>query len=374
MKKSLLLSLAVVFLLSIPMAAKAYSMESSDNIYIGKNETIEGNLYAAGQSITVDGTVNGDVIGAAQTITVNGVVNGDIIGAAQTINFNGDVKGNIRVAANYLNINGSIGKNLNAFSAVTVLSRNSKVAWDALIFADTVEARGIVEGNLHGAVSSAIIAGKIGRDVDLKIEGQKGAQSLVIDKEAVIAGNLNYTSASDASIESQSSVAGQTNKTQPQKASFNWSAFLWMRIFGIFSALLAAFAMWFLWKGGVEKSLSSIKNKWGINLLNGLVILGTLLLSCIILAITFIGLPLAAILAVVGAVLFYLGKVVAAIFVGNFIISFFTKKKFSTAAIVLGVVVVWMLCSIPFIGWLICFAAALLGGGALAEILKEKLA
>lgn len=374
MKKSLLLSLAVIALIAIPMAAKAYSMESSDNIYIGKNETIEGNLYAAGQSITVDGTVNGDVIGAAQTITVNGTVNGDIIGAAQTINFNGDVKGNIRAAANYLNINGSIGKNLNAFSAVTVLSRNSKVAWDALIFADTAEARGIVEGNLHGAVSSAIIAGKIGRDVDLKIEGQKGAQSLVIDKEAVIAGNLNYTSASDANIESQSSVAGQVNKTQPQKASFNWSAFLWMRIFGIFSALLVAFAMWFLWRGGVEKSLSSIKNKWGINLLNGLVILGTLLLSCIILAITFIGLPLAAILAVIGAVLFYFGKVVAAIFVGNFIISFFTKKKFSTAAIVLGVVVIWMLCAIPFIGWLICFAAALLGGGALAEILKGKLA
>jgi len=374
MKKSLFLSLAFVFLLSIPMAAKAYSMEASDNIYIGKNETIEGNLYAAGQSITVDGTVNGDIIGAAQTITVSGTVNGDIIGAAQTINFSGDVKGNIRVAANYLNINGSVGRNLNAFSAVAVLSQNSKVSWDTLIFADVAEIRGIIEGNLHGAVSSAIIAGKIGRDVDLKIEGQKGGQSLVIDKEAVIAGNLNYTSKNDANIESASSVTGQINKTQPQKAAFDWSTFVWMKMLGIFSALLVAFALWFLWKNGIEKNLSKIKNKWGLSLLNGLIILGVLLISCIILAITFIGLPLAILLAAIGAILFYLGKVVVAIFIGNFVMSFITRKKFPTAAIVLGVVIIWMLCSIPFVGWLIGFASALLGGGVLAETLKEKLA
>ncbi len=373
MKKVLSLLFAAVFLLAIPAAAQAYSLESSDNIYVGKNETIEGNLYAAGQSITVDGIVSGDIIGAAQTITVNGIVNGDIIGAAQTINLNGEVKGNVRAAANSLNINGYIGKNLNAFGAVLILSQNSKVSWDALVFANTAEIRGTIEGSLHGEVSVATIAGKIGHDVDLKVEGQKGRQSLMIDKEAVIAGDLNYTSLNDANIQSASSIAGQTNKTLPEKNSFDWGAFLWLKILSIFAALLVSFVLWFLWKSGIEKNLAKIKNKWGLSLLNGLVILGVIIISCIILAITIIGLPLAMILAVLGAILFYLGKIIAAIFVGNLIISFFTKKKFPVAGIVLGIILVWFLCSIPFVGWLICFAAAILGGGALAETLKEKL-
>ncbi len=373
MKKILSLFFAFAFLLAVPAVAKAYSLESGNNIYVGKNETIEGNLYAVGQSITVDGIVNGDVIGAAQNITVNGIVNGDVIGAAQTISLNGEVKGNVRAAANSLNIDGYIGRNLNAFGAVLILSQDSKVSWDALVFANSAEIRGTIEGNLHGEVSVATIAGKIGRDVDLKVEGQKGRQSLIIDKEAVIAGDLNYVSLNDANIQSASSISGQTTKSLPEKNSFDWSAFLWMKIFGIFSALLASFALWFLWKGGVEKNMAKIKNKWGLSLLNGLIIVGVLVISCLILAITFIGLPLAMVLAALGAVLFYVGKIITAIFAGNFIISFFTRKKLPVVAIILGVVVVWLLCSIPFVGWLICFATAVLGGGALAETLKEKL-
>ncbi len=373
MKKVLLFLAAFIFLWSVPMTAKAFSVESRDNIYVGKNETIEGNLYAVGQSITIDGTVNGDVIGAAQTITVNGAVNGDIIGAAQALNFNGDVKGNIRAAANYLNINGSVGRNLNAFGAVTVLSQNSHIAWDVLVFSVSAEVRGIIEGNLHGAVSKALIAGKIGHDVNLKIDGKKGEQSLVVNKEAVIAGNLNYTSLNNAVIESESSVGGQVLKTQPKNNSFDWGAFIWMRIFGIFSALFIGLALWFLWKDGVEQSLQGIKNKWGLNLLNGLIILGVLPLACVILVLTFIGLPLALILAVLGIVFFCLGKVIFAIFVGHLALSYLTKKKMPVISMAIGILVVWLLCAIPYVGWLFSLTAMILGGGALAETLKKKL-
>ncbi|MCX6795559.1 MAG: polymer-forming cytoskeletal protein [Candidatus Falkowbacteria bacterium] len=374
MKKIPFFVFSLIILLSLPAAAKAFSVESRDNIYVGKNETVDGNLYAAGQSITIDGTVNGDVIGAAQTITVNGTVNGDVIGAAQAFNFNGDVKGNIRAAANYLNINGSVGRNLNAFGAVTVLSQNSHIAWDALIFSNTTEVRGIIEGNLHGGVSEAVIAGKIGHDVDLKIDNKKASNALTIDKEAVIAGNLNYTSANNANIESQSSIAGQINRSQPEHQSFDWNAFIWWKIFGIFSALFIGLAIWFLWRNGVEKSLRSIKEKWGLNLLNGLIILALIPVASVILIVTLIGIPLAAILLLLGLVFFFLGKIISAIFVGHLLLKFITKKKYPVGALVIGVVVVWLFCAIPFIGWLISLAGMIMGGGALAETLKEKLA
>ncbi len=374
MKKILPLLFACALFLTLPLAAKAYSVESRDNIYVGKNETIDGNLYAVGQSITVDGTVNGDVIGAAQTITVNGSVGGDVIGVAQAFNFNGDVKGNIRAAANYLNINGSVGRNLNAFASVLVLSQNSHVAWDALIYSVSAEIRGTVDGTLHGASSEALIAGKIGHDVDLAINGHRGPQALTIDKEAVIAGNLNYTAFDAANIESQSSITGQTTHAAPAAIHFDWSAFIWQLIFKIFSAIFVALALWFLWRQGVEKSLKSIQEKWGLNLLNGLIILGVLPLASIILMVTLIGLPLAVILLALGVIFFYLGKIVCAIFVGQLLLNLITKKKYPVGALVLGIVALWIVCSLPFIGWLASLGAMILGGGALAEILREKLA
>lgn len=373
MKKILPFLLFSVFLLSAPLAAKAFSVESRDNIYVGKNETVEGNLYAAGQSITVDGVVNGDVIGAAQTITVNGVVNGDLIGAAQSLNFNGEVKGNVRVAANYLNINGSVGRNLNAFSSVIVLSQNSKVAWDALILGVSAEVRGIIEGNLHGEVSKALIAGKIGHDVDLKVSGKRGVTSLIIDKEAVIAGNLNYTSIDRANIESASSVSGEVKQITPENIGFDWSMFIWKKIFGIFSALFVGLTLWFLWRSGVKKSMAAIKDKWSLHFINGLIILGVLPLACLVLALTFVGIPLALILLFLGIIFFYLAKIIGAIYLGHWLLKFITKQQRSVLAILLGVTVVWLLCSIPFIGWLLSLALMILGGGALAETLRKKL-
>lgn len=373
MKKALFLFFTFIFLWLIPASAQAFSVESKDNIYVGKNEIIEGNFYAAGQSITIDGAVNGDVIGAAQNVTVNGVVNGDVLAAAQSFNFNGEVRGNIRTVANFANINGLVGKNLNVFSAVTILSQNSHVTWDALLFSASAEVRGIIEGNLHGSISKALIAGKIGHDVDLKIDGEKKGGTLVINKEAVIAGDLKYHAFNNAQIESESSVGGKINKIQSQKTPFDWVSFVWFKIIGIFSALFVGLALWFLWKGGTERTIQEIKSKWGLNLLNGLIILGVLSIAILILAVTFIGLPLAFILLGLGFIFFYLGKIMTAIFVGQLFVSHFTKRKLPVFSMIIGIFIVWMLCAIPFIGWLFSLSAVLLGAGALAETLKEKL-
>src|SRR3546814_15574123 len=54
---------------------------------------IDGDVYAAGQSVTISGTITGDVIAAAQAITSTGTVDGDIRLAGQTVTIDGDVTG-----------------------------------------------------------------------------------------------------------------------------------------------------------------------------------------------------------------------------------------------------------------------------------------
>ena len=106
MKKWLLMLAAAIFLGSASIAYAASAQ--TGNIYISPDEIVSGNLFVAGEILTIDGSVSGDVIAAAQKIIISGRVDGDIIAVAQEIIINGDVGGNVRIAGSTLQINGYI--------------------------------------------------------------------------------------------------------------------------------------------------------------------------------------------------------------------------------------------------------------------------
>ena len=69
--------------LILPTTVMAFVVKTGDSIYVAADEIVDGNFYAAGNSITIEGNIVGDVIGvAAQTINISGRVEGDVICAA----------------------------------------------------------------------------------------------------------------------------------------------------------------------------------------------------------------------------------------------------------------------------------------------------
>ena len=165
-KKFLAIFLAITTLVLIPVTTKAFSVQSGDSIFNSKDQTIDGNLYAAGSTITIEGQVTGDVICAAQTVNISAKVDGDVICAAQTINITGEVLGNVRVAGNFINLSGTVGRNMNAFGNVVILSDQAKVGWDLLAAAARVEMRGEIDGNLHGSDSNLLVAGRVAKNAE----------------------------------------------------------------------------------------------------------------------------------------------------------------------------------------------------------------
>jgi cytoskeletal protein CcmA (bactofilin family) len=132
-KTRLIAIFSLAFVLAIPATAKAFSVKTGDSIYIPQGEVIDGNLYAAGASITIDGDVQGDVICGAQTLNINGKVGGDVICGAQSININSEIGGNVRVGAQSVNIKGSVARNVNVAGGVIVLDKDASVGWDMLV-------------------------------------------------------------------------------------------------------------------------------------------------------------------------------------------------------------------------------------------------
>ena len=373
------LSLKITLLLALLIlptgAIYASSLEAGNNVYITKDQIISGNLLATGDTITVDGVINGDLISAAKTINVNGRIDGDIISVAQNINVNGEVGGNIRVAANSLNFNGTVSRNISVMANDLVMGPNSNISWDALIMAVNAEIRGNIDGSLNGRIVQGLIAGKIGKNVDLTLtNGNK--QSLVVSSDASIGGDLNYTSDISANISDKASIGGKTNQKNAPVEKINWlQIYLLANLFSIFSSLVVGLVLIFIGKNISNKILAKMEKAPTKLIVPGIILSLILPPIALLLLFTIIGIPLAMIVIVWWLVMTYVAKIFTAILVGSLIIKNINKKGEAPLfwSLVLGVVICWLLFTIPFIGWILSLIAVWLGLGAIYSYASNQL-
>lgn len=373
------LKLKIVLLLAIIIlptsGVLAANLEAGNNVYITKDQIISGNFYATGDTITVDGVINGDLISAAKTINVNGKIDGDIISVAQNINVNGEVGGNIRVAANSFNLNGTVSRNLNALANDLVLGPNSKIGWDALIMSVNTEIRGTIEGSLTGQIAQGLIAGKIGKNVNLYLS-DSSKQSLVVSSGTVIGGDLNYTSKNSANISDKATISGKVLQKDLPIKNINWAQiYLWANLFAIFSALVVGLVLIFIGKNISEKILSKMEKTPTKLILPGLIISLILPPIAFLLLFTVIGIPLAMIIFAWWLIMTYIAKIFTAILVGHVLIKQFNKKDATPllGSLVLGVVICWLLFTIPFVGWIFSLIAVWLGLGGIWSYASSQL-
>src|SRR5205085_11299623 len=118
-------ALTAIFTLTLIVAlatpAAAADIRSGDSITVAAGETINDDLYAFGNTITILGTVRGDVIAAGATVEIDGAVSGNVMAAGNSISIRGPVAGSVRIAGNTLAIDGKVtGDVVAAGSALTV--------------------------------------------------------------------------------------------------------------------------------------------------------------------------------------------------------------------------------------------------------------
>lgn len=372
--KKIFFIFALIFSLSFFIQpTKAFEVKVDDSVFLNKEEIADGNVYASCETMKIDGTVNGDVIALCKSITIDGIVNGDVIAFSQDITINGEVKGSVRVAGNNILINGNIGKNVNTFGTEINLSASSTVGWDVLVAGVNGNFNGIIEGNLHGEIASASVGGKVGKNINLKIEDNNQG-GLLINKEAIVGGNLTYDAKREAKIESLSSVTGQILHNTPKEKTqsvINIVSAIFYKISALFLIGLILISIKKSLAHDISKNLET-KN-WQTLLIgaSGLFLTPFIILFFIV---SVIGIPVALLLLALYLITVSISVIFSSFFVGEIMLKSFIKKPINPFLILLfGLIIFVLLSTIPLIGSSLVLVFVIYGFGGILFTIKNYL-
>lgn len=369
-KKSLIFLLFFLFIIIIlPISVKAINWQNQEEIYINYEETVDGNFFFLAKNVKIDGNINGDLIGLADNLEINGRVEGDILIIAQNLNFNGEVVGSIRGITDKGNINGVVGKNLNIAGVKIYISELSHIYWDALILANNLDMRATVDGSLYATLNTALLNGQIKRNANIILKDK--SEALVLGEKLEINNNLTYKSLNEAVISREAQIGGDiTYKKLITKNTYN---FTWSLLYQIFSAILIALFISHFFRKTLRQSSINIEKKFLPSLTWGLFLTIILPLILLILAFTVIGFKLSLIIFSLWLALILSAKVIFSFFIGRLVFNKILKKSKAsyTWKIIIGIIITWLLFSLPYFGSLFSLIAIILAMGSLFLEIKK---
>lgn len=397
--KKILIFISVFMLCIFGFASPVLALTTKGGENLNISESIEDDVYAFSNTVTLTGDVSGDFVAAGSQVNILGRVTGDLLAAGGSITVSGEIGDTARIAGGMITVNNNLKKDLLAAGGQVEISANSVISGDAAINAARIVINGDVDGNLKLSAADVIINGKVGETVEIN------SSNIKIGDNAEISGNLNYTSDKEASISANASINGKTNWTKTETdttkklgvspgikkgaaALFTatWIGskvvrFLSCFVLGIILLLIVPWAFK-KFNERMKKSLGYCVGDGAIVLFGAPIAMFIVLIIAIILFATIIG-SLLGVIAVFGnfylilsyALLLFVSNIFLSFFIGNLILQKGVKNLhkygWKVLALLIGLVITSVLFAIPFVGWIVQLAAILFGLGGLVMIIKD---
>jgi cytoskeletal protein CcmA (bactofilin family) len=347
-----------------PAPAGAQEAEAGAVVTIPSGEVREGDLYTAGESVRIDGRLAGDLVAAAQRLLVNGQIDGDLFAVGRTIDLRGPVGDSTRIVGDQLTVNATIDGDLIAGGNRLRLLEAAVIRGGVVAAASSVEIEGTVEKNLRVAAGEIVVRGTVSGDANLI------ADRLELAPGARIDGDLDYRARIPLSPEAAARVAGTVRYEEAVDGddedddSALGSVLFWSWQTG--AALLAGLLAVALFRRVVQELVTAIA---GATTLGALLGFGAFLIvpvSAVVAMATLVGLPIGLIAMLLFGVALYVAKLPIAVWAGGRLLALAGRPDASSyAAMAVGILVLYLLFAIPWIGWLMWLAAAWLGFGAM---------
>ena len=362
---SFVLVTCLVMALAVPAGAFAFEQRSGTNIII--SEPVADDLFLFGTNIEVNAPVDGDVFAFGQSISITADVSGTVVASGQTVRVTGTVTKSVRAAGQNIDIGGTVLEDLMAAGASVKLSTEGSVGRDVVVGGQTILIAGDVGRNVRAGASSLTIASTIGGDVTAD------ASDLTVTDTANIEGNLDYTSAQEASIQGQ--VAGTTTRHQPRTTGRREpnpavSAFLgvlgWIR--GLIGMLLFGVAVILLGRGRLTVVSDALVARPWPSLGIGVAVLAAVWPAAMIIFLVGLlvgGWWIAFVLLTVVWLIALVGLIIGGLTVGKVLLGWMHANVHPILAMGLGILVIWVVGAVPFVGWLLGLAALVFGTGAI---------
>ena len=157
-------------------------LRSGDQVVVPAGETIEGDLYASGGLVRVEGRVEGDLLAAAGQVQVAGRVTGDVMAAGGSIDISGRVGGDVRAAGGQLTISGSVTEDLFAAGGQVTLASSGEVGEDLVFGTGQMTLDGAVAGDVLGSAGSYVRRGTVGGAENVTVREREERVPTVADR------------------------------------------------------------------------------------------------------------------------------------------------------------------------------------------------
>jgi cytoskeletal protein CcmA (bactofilin family) len=322
------------------------------------------NTYLAGGTIDVLGEIAKDLVAVGGMVTLRKLVGGDAIVAGGTVTLDGGVADDVRVAGGTVNIGGEIGGDLLAAGGAVKLAPEAWVTGRTWLAGANVEVAGRLERELKAAGAAVRIAGQIDGDVEL------AGRSIEILPGARIAGNLIYTSPSEARIDPGARVLGTVKHRRTDRAErAAWLALGALRLAFLVGLIVTGIALIALFPGFTVAAARGIGSEPWRSLGLGVAALVAVPVITVLLMITIVGIPLGLAAIAAWALALLLGYLTAAVFLGDVGARLLGRGPDLTRgararSLVLALVVLALIRWVPVLGGLVAFVALVFGLGA----------
>ena len=365
---ALALALAL-FVFAAPGAAMAAEVRNGTAAVVAPNETVDDDLFASGQTVTVAGRVVGDVFAVGQTVVVTGTVDGDLIAAAQQVVVDGTVAGDVRAAGAVVTVNGRVGRSVTSLAQQVNLSTSGRVDGSLVAAGGTISAFGPIGRGITAGAGTMQLGGPVGGKV------LAWAENLSLGPNTRIAGDLQYRSDSEANVPS-GAVGGRVQYTpierrERQEPILNGLVSFGSLVFLVGTAILGAAAIALAPRASarlVDLAREQPLPTFGIGLL---VLLGVPV-AALLIGVTIIGIPLAIVLGALYVVAMALAKPALGLVVGAEAARRARREPLSLiGALLVGLVVLHLVSHVPFFGGLVSFLGLAFGLGLLVQVVRR---
>jgi len=366
-------ALAVMFaslglVAAVASPASATEFRKGDNVEVRKDETIKSDFYGTGNHIRIEGTVDGDVYAFGQQVDVPGHVTGDVICFCQSARITGQIDGNVRSFSNNLTISGSVDKSVTAFNELFTLDSNGKIGHSLTDFSKSLTLDGKLGRDLLGFCAFGTVSGTIGGNLHVK------GDSLSVSSGAVIAGKASFEGNKAPDVSSGAKLASPMEFKQTEHKSrfdrgagyYVWRT-IWTATFILFGLVLFGLLPTF------ARETAELGEHYGASFGLGVLVLFGVPIAAIIACCTVIGLFVGISTLLLWIVVYLAAEVVVGTIVGQWVMGRTSEFWPLVGRMAVGIVLVRIVTSVPFIGGWAKFVVALWGMGAISLALYRRL-
>lgn len=385
--------LAVVCLLPAASAVAARFAGRAPFV-LGASETSVGDIYYAGPILRLEGRLDGSATAAcqsaevpgqisrnchvaAQNVSISGVVGGDVLALCATLNVSGRVQGALRAGCGFVHVSGRVGQDVVVGCQSLVVGSPAEVAGDVIAGCNRLEIAGTVRGGVRAAAAEITISGQIDGDLDLLV-----GDRLVLTDDARIYGDLHYRAEHELELGNSDAVFGDISFSPRLPAERvplrRWQVFPEMSwpiaLYSLAAGLVVTFILLLVWQNALNRAIATCAGRLGYTIGFGAlgllatpvaVVIGLLLVVTIPVAIIVLAGYLVAVLL--------LAKILAGMLAGQLLFRLLRRPDASPwLRAPAGVVLVYALCLIPSLGWLLWLLSGITGFGVVIELIAQS--